>query len=94
MAFLERNLEQLTNVQKQLVEQNSTLKKELAVAERNLVARNERIQNLETLLHDAQTKLDLQNQKFEAQLAAMREKLQSARCKCLLHAGAPEFFCS
>ncbi|KAJ3056456.1 hypothetical protein HK097_006775 [Rhizophlyctis rosea] len=79
MAFLERNLEQLTNVQKQLVEQNSTLKKELAVAERKLVARNERIQNLETLLHDAQTKLDLQNQKFEAQLAAMREKLQSAR---------------
>ncbi|KAJ3042344.1 hypothetical protein HDV00_007478 [Rhizophlyctis rosea] len=79
MAFLERNLEQLTNVQKQLVEQNSTLKKELAVAERKLSARNERIQNLETLLHDAQTKLDLQNQKFEAQLSAMREKLQSAR---------------
>ncbi|KAJ3292089.1 hypothetical protein HK104_005564 [Borealophlyctis nickersoniae] len=79
MAFLERNLEQLTSVQKQLVEQNSTLKKELAVAERKLVARNERIQNLETLLHDAQTKLELQNQKFEAQLKAMREKLQDAR---------------
>ncbi|KAJ3092491.1 hypothetical protein HK102_006685 [Quaeritorhiza haematococci] len=81
MAFLERNLEQLTNVQKQLVEQNSTLKKELAVAERKLVARNERIQNLETLLQDAQTKLELQNQKFEAQLAAMREKLQEARAQ-------------
>ncbi|KAJ3330044.1 hypothetical protein HDU76_006540 [Blyttiomyces sp. JEL0837] len=79
MAFLERNLEQLTNVQKQLVEQNSTLKKELAVAERKLVARNERIQNLETLLQDTQTKLELQNQKFEAQLASMREKLQEAR---------------
>ncbi|KAJ3101679.1 hypothetical protein HDU97_001220 [Phlyctochytrium planicorne] len=79
MAFLERNLEQLTNVQKQLVEQNSTLKKELAVAERKLVARNERIQNLEVLLHDTQKKLELQNQKFEAQLASMREKLQEAR---------------
>ncbi|KAJ1554576.1 hypothetical protein HK096_002904, partial [Nowakowskiella sp. JEL0078] len=79
MAFLERNLEQLTNVQKQLVEQNSTLKKELAVHERKLVARNERIQSIETLLMDAQTKLELQNQKFEAQLAAMREKLQEAR---------------
>ncbi|KAI8583484.1 hypothetical protein K450DRAFT_221443 [Umbelopsis ramanniana AG] len=33
MAFLERNLEQLTNVQKQLVEQNSSLKKEVALAE-------------------------------------------------------------
>ncbi|KAI9209831.1 P-loop containing nucleoside triphosphate hydrolase protein [Polychytrium aggregatum] len=81
MVFLERNLEQLTNVQKQLVEQNATLKKELAVAERKLVARNERIQNLETLLQDAQTKLELQNQKFEAQLTAMREKLQEARFK-------------
>ncbi|KAJ1551783.1 hypothetical protein HK096_010041, partial [Nowakowskiella sp. JEL0078] len=79
MAFLERNLEQLTNVQKQLVEQNSTLKKELAVHERKLVARNERIQSIEALLMDAQTKLELQNQKFEAQLAAMREKLQEAR---------------
>ncbi|KAJ3115489.1 hypothetical protein HDU96_000585 [Phlyctochytrium bullatum] len=79
MAFLERNLEQLTNVQKQLVEQNSTLKKELAVAERKLLARNERIQNLEVLLHDTQKKLELQNQKFEAQLASMREKLQEAR---------------
>jgi kinesin family protein 5 len=81
MVFLERNLEQLTLVQKQLVEQNSSLKKDLAVAERKLVARNERIQNLETLLQDAQTKLEIQNQKFDAQLASMREKLQEARCK-------------
>ncbi|KAI9334261.1 P-loop containing nucleoside triphosphate hydrolase protein [Obelidium mucronatum] len=79
MAFLERNLEQLTNVQKQLVEQNSTLKKEFSVAERKMAARNERIQNLETLLHDTQTKLELQTQKFDAQLASMREKLQEAR---------------
>ncbi|KND01940.1 uncharacterized protein SPPG_02448 [Spizellomyces punctatus DAOM BR117] len=79
MAFLERNLEQLTAVQKTLVEQNTTLKKEVAVAERKLSARNERIQNLETLLQDAQTKLELQNHKFEAQLAAMREKVQEAR---------------
>ncbi|KAJ3132845.1 hypothetical protein HK100_004901 [Physocladia obscura] len=79
MAFLERNLEQLTNVQKQLVEQNSTLKKDFSVVERKMAARNERIQNLETLLHDTQTKLELQSQKFEAQLASMREKLQEAR---------------
>ena len=40
MAFLERNLEQLTHVQRQLVEQNSSLKKEVAIAERKLIARN------------------------------------------------------
>ncbi|CAO3592123.1 unnamed protein product [Absidia cylindrospora] len=79
MAFLERNLEQLTNVQKQLVEQNASLKKEVAVAERKLITRNERIQNLEGLLQDAQDKLISQNQKFEAQLQAVRERLEQAR---------------
>ncbi|KAI9279499.1 kinesin heavy chain [Umbelopsis sp. AD052] len=79
MAFLERNLEQLTNVQKQLVEQNSSLKKEVAIAERKLTARNERIQSLESLLQDAQEKLISQNQKFEAQLQAVRERLEQAR---------------
>ncbi|CAO3625301.1 unnamed protein product [Cunninghamella echinulata] len=79
MAFLERNLEQLTNVQKQLVEQNASLKKEVAVAERKLIARNERITNLENLLQDAQEKLITQNQKFEAQLLAVRERLEQAR---------------
>ncbi|CCG84756.1 protein of unknown function [Taphrina deformans PYCC 5710] len=79
MAFLERNLEQLTNVQRQLVEQNSTLKKEVAIAERKLLARNERIASLEVLLGDAQEKLSLQNQKFENQLQAVRDRLESAR---------------
>jgi kinesin family protein 5 len=36
MSFLERNLEQLTTLQKQLVEQNSGLKKEFSVAERKV----------------------------------------------------------
>jgi len=95
MAFLERNLEQLTLVQKQvcllrfhigplmtrqqLVDQNSTLKKEAGIAERKLLARNERIQNLEALLQDADRRLSLQNQKFEAQLQAVKERLDQAR---------------
>ncbi|KDN45937.1 putative kinesin-1 motor protein [Tilletiaria anomala UBC 951] len=79
MAFLERNLEQLTHVQKQLVEQNSTLKKEVAIAERKLIARNERIQALELNLSDSQTKLDIQNKKFEEQIQAVREKLNQAK---------------
>ncbi|KAN0061730.1 hypothetical protein ACQY0O_005722 [Thecaphora frezii] len=79
MAFLERNLEQLTNVQKQLVEQNSSLKKEVAIAERKLVARNERIQALEQHLMESQEKLALQNRKFDEQLQAVKERLNQAR---------------
>lgn len=61
MAFLERNLEQLTVVQRQLVEQNTSLKKEVAIAERKLIARNERIMSLEHLLADSQEKLTAAN---------------------------------
>lgn len=69
----------------QLVDQNSTLKKEAGIAERKLLARNERIQNLEALLQDADRRLSVQNQKFEAQLQAVKERLDQAR-------GKPEFF--
>ncbi|KAH7375769.1 kinesin heavy chain [Plectosphaerella cucumerina] len=79
MAFLERNLEQLTQVQRQLVEQNSGLKKEVAIAERKLIARNERIQSLESLLQDSQEKLASANHKFEVQLAAVKERLEAAK---------------
>ena len=58
LAFLERNLEQLTLVQRQLVEQNAQLKKEVAIAERKLVARGERIRGLEGLVAESQEKLD------------------------------------
>ncbi|KIK96806.1 hypothetical protein PAXRUDRAFT_825569 [Paxillus rubicundulus Ve08.2h10] len=81
MAFLERNLEQLTIVQKQLVDQNSALKKEAGIAERKLLARNERIQNLETLLQDADRRLAIQNQKFETQLQSVKERLEQARAQ-------------
>ena len=64
MAFLERNLEQLTHVQRQLVEQNGSLKKEVAIAERKLMARNERILSLEGLLQDSQEKLTAANHRY------------------------------
>ncbi|KIW65957.1 hypothetical protein PV04_08170 [Phialophora macrospora] len=79
MAFLERNLEQLTVVQRQLVDQNTSLKKEVAIAERKLIARNERILSLESLLADSQDKLTAANHRFEAQLAAVRERLEAAK---------------
>lgn len=65
MAFLERNLEQLTHVQKQLVEQNSSLKREVAIAERKLIARNERIESLEGLLQESQEKLTTANHRWD-----------------------------
>jgi len=64
MAFLEHNLEKLTHVQRQLVEQNGSLKKEVAIAERKLIARNERIQSLESLLQDSQEKLTAANHRY------------------------------
>lgn len=97
MAFLERNLEQLTVVQRQLVEQNTSLKKEVAIAERKLTARNERIISLENLLADSQDKLTAANHRyvsgtwlradnilihsirFEAQLQAVKERLEAAK---------------
>ena len=66
-------------IHSQLVDQNSALKKEAGIAERKLLARNERIQNLEALLQDADRRLAVQNQKFEAQLQAVRERLDQAR---------------
>jgi len=66
---------------RQLVDQNSSLKKEAGIAERKLLARNERIQNLEALLQDADRRLAVQNQKFEAQLQAVKDRLEQARCK-------------
>src|SRR5207248_660778 len=64
MTFLERNLEQLTVVQRQLVEQNMSVKKEVAIAERKLIARNERIVSLENLLADSQEKLTAANHRY------------------------------
>ncbi|KIW07862.1 uncharacterized protein PV09_01777 [Verruconis gallopava] len=79
MAFLERNLEQLTVVQRQLVEQNSQLKKEAAIAERKLATRTERIRNLEALLHDSQEKLTAASHRFEVQLQSVKERLEAAK---------------
>lgn len=44
------------------------LKKDISVAERKLIARNERIQSLEALLQDSQEKLALQNERFTQQM--------------------------
>jgi kinesin family protein 5 len=76
LAFLERNLEQLTLVQRQLVEQNAQLKKEVAIAERKLVARGERIRGLEGLVAESQEKLMVANHKYVALTTPYDRKLE------------------
>lgn len=86
MDFLMRNLDQLTLVQKELVDQNLSLKREVALAEKKLEARNERIQHLETLYGDASEKLHTQNLKYQQQLQTVRDRLESVKAT---QAGAP-----
>ncbi|KAI9303760.1 kinesin heavy chain [Cunninghamella echinulata] len=78
IVILERNLEQLTSVQKQMVEQNSHLKKEMVIADRKLMAKDERINNLEGLLNDAQEQSKTQSQRFENQIQTLKDKLHQA----------------
>lgn len=74
LAFLERNLEQLTLVQRQLVEQNAQLKKEVAIAERKLVARGERIRGLEGSVAESQEKLMVANHKYVCLMLRFRDR--------------------
>ena len=62
------------------MDQNSALKKDVSLAERKLLARNERIQQLEVAVHDAQERLDIQDQRFAQQMTDIRLRLDEARC--------------
>ncbi|KAF5103544.1 hypothetical protein D0Z03_000154 [Geotrichum reessii] len=75
MALLQRNLEQLTQVQRQLVEQNVVLKKDVAMAHKILDARNDRIQTLESALRDSQNRFNQESELFETKLTYLRNKL-------------------
>lgn len=57
MFFLEQSLEQLSKIQKQLVDQNVELKKSVSISEKKLNLRSERIESLEKSLEEAQQKL-------------------------------------
>ena len=63
LQFLERNLEQLTKVQKQLVQDNSQLTKDLKIAERKINNRNDRIDDLERILQDLSAKMGVEQEK-------------------------------
>jgi len=77
LAFLERNLEQLTNVQKQLVEQNSGLKKEVGLAERKLMTRNERIEALTQNVREGEERLAMKSKAFDETIAKFKVKFDN-----------------
>ena len=58
-----------------MVEQNTTLKREVGITERRLLSRNDRILHLEALLIQADTKLAQKDQKYETQIQVIRERL-------------------
>ncbi|KAJ1921509.1 hypothetical protein H4219_000546 [Mycoemilia scoparia] len=64
MALLEKNIAQLTMMQKELVVQNTDLKKELSLSERKLTARTDRIQTLEHRLESIGKERDQIMQKY------------------------------
>ncbi|KAJ1667030.1 hypothetical protein IW140_002242 [Coemansia sp. RSA 1813] len=65
MQLLEKNVAQLTLMQKELVMQNSDIKKEAALSERKLHARTERITYLENRLQDANNQAEAWRRKAE-----------------------------
>jgi len=79
--FLERNLEQLTRVHQQLVNQNNELRLEKKVSEKKLAARNERIRGLEVLLSSAQEKLQQQSENHATQIAKYKQLVDDLKIK-------------
>ncbi|KAJ2369730.1 hypothetical protein H4S02_001972, partial [Coemansia sp. RSA 2611] len=71
MQLLEKNVAQLTLMQKELVVQNTDLKKNVALCERKLLARTERITYLESRLQDANNQVEAWKRKAE-ELQSMR----------------------
>ncbi|WVW83416.1 hypothetical protein I302_105436 [Kwoniella bestiolae CBS 10118] len=81
LEFLEHNLEQLNVVQKQLVEQNTSLKKEVGETQRKLINRNDRIQLLEVALNNSDERLTKKTLKSEKQIQELKVKLADLEAK-------------
>ena len=79
MAVLERNLEQLTIVQKQLIDQNAMLKKTNDLSERKIVNRNERINDLEKMLHELNNKMTEDRIRHDTEVDELRERLEQVQ---------------
>jgi kinesin family protein 5 len=81
IALLQRNLEQLTQVQRQIIEQNSTLKKEVVISQKLLVSRNDRITELEESLRKCQLVAAQERENFADNLTGLRDRLAEVKSR-------------
>lgn len=68
-------MEQLTAVQKQLMDQNAAQKKEIAAMERKMSMRNDRVAQLELMLVESQGRADSLSKKYETAVSTLRSKV-------------------
>lgn len=73
--FLIQIVELTFRLPHQLVDQNTALKKDVAIAERKLIARNERIQNIEASIQATEVRVASQNLKYEAAVMDLRARI-------------------
>lgn len=79
IIFLERTLDHLTTIHTQLIEHNSSLKKEVSVTERKMALRNERISYLERLLVESQEPTSVQLRRFQHQLRIIQKHFDHSK---------------
>ncbi|KZO95289.1 kinesin heavy chain [Calocera viscosa TUFC12733] len=79
MAILERNLEQVSLIQRQLVDQNALLKREAGASERKLITRNERIAGLEAQLRHAMREIEDRDRRYAEQFRNVYQATEHLR---------------
>jgi kinesin family protein 5 len=60
------------------------MKKEIVICDRKLLARNERIQNLEVLLGNSDNRLQQRDQRYEAQIQVLKQRLAESESFLIL----------
>lgn len=79
ISILQRNLEQLTHVQRQVIEQNSALKNEVAVNQKLLQAKSQRIKELERSLSRSEAELAREQSSYDTKVGFLKDRIMEIR---------------